>query len=65
MTTLVGSGGDCWQDVPRAGGATALPRWARRPRPGTAEHMVRVPGEAVAVLRQLGFPVRHPSGTRS
>ncbi|WP_345702987.1 AMP-binding protein, partial [Pseudonocardia eucalypti] len=61
MTALVESSEDYWQDVLRAGGYTALPRWARHPQPGTAEHTVAVSGEVAASLRrlagELGVPV--------
>lgn len=61
MGTHVEADREFWRGVLTAGGATAVPRWVRRPVPGTAEHEVVVPDgvtdAARALERRLGVPV--------
>ncbi|WP_055494770.1 amino acid adenylation domain-containing protein [Streptomyces sp. TP-A0356] len=51
-----------WGGVLSAGGFTAVPRWAREPVAGVAEHRAVVPDDVVRVVRALaaesGVPVR-------
>ncbi|MEU2789874.1 amino acid adenylation domain-containing protein [Streptomyces sp. NPDC007100] len=51
-----------WRGVLGAGGFAAIPRWTRRPVPGTAEHEAVVPDDLAAALRkvagELAVPLR-------
>ncbi|MGA5582300.1 non-ribosomal peptide synthetase [Streptomyces thermodiastaticus] len=62
MGTLTAADRDFWAAVLTAGGATAVPRWARDPVPGVAEHEEPVPEEIAGAVRalaaRLGVPAR-------
>jgi non-ribosomal peptide synthetase component F len=62
MGTLTAADRDFWAEVLTAGGATAVPRWARDPVPGVAEHEEPVPEEVAGAVRALaartGVPAR-------
>ncbi|WP_026253049.1 non-ribosomal peptide synthetase [Streptomyces sp. PsTaAH-124] len=61
MGALVAADRDFWTEVLTAGGFTAVPRWAPRPRPGTAGHEEPVPDRVAravhALAAELGVPV--------
>ncbi|QIJ60787.1 amino acid adenylation domain-containing protein [Streptomyces sp. JB150] len=61
METRVEADRDYWSRVLTAGGVTPVPRWVRRPVPGTAEREVEVPPDVTRSVRDLvarsGVPV--------
>ncbi|MFK0159753.1 amino acid adenylation domain-containing protein [Streptomyces sp. NPDC090493] len=61
MGTRVETDREFWTRTLTAGGATAVPRWAREPAPGTAGHRTPVPDDVTRAARQLagqrGLPV--------
>ncbi|MCG0061797.1 amino acid adenylation domain-containing protein [Streptomyces tricolor] len=61
MDTRVETDREFWSRVLTAGGSTAVPRWAGKPVPGTAEQETAVPDEVTAAVRRLvrrsGLPV--------
>ncbi|WP_448608153.1 non-ribosomal peptide synthetase [Geodermatophilus sp. URMC 60] len=52
-----------WREVLLAGGATALPRWAPHPVPGTAEVEVSLPAVTLVALRRLADRLAVPLGS--
>lgn len=52
-----------WREVLLAGGATAVPRWAPAPVPGTGEVEVPLPGATVVALRRLADRLAVPLGS--
>jgi amino acid adenylation domain-containing protein len=62
MPKLLKSSREYWRHVLDSGGITAVPRWARRPSVGIAEHEAAVSDDLVAALRSFadesGIPVR-------
>ena len=52
-----------WRGVLTAGGFTAVPRWAREPAAGVAEHEVVVPGDVAAAVRGLAGEMGVPVGS--
>ncbi|MFH9431878.1 amino acid adenylation domain-containing protein [Streptomyces sp. NPDC017615] len=56
METRVQADREFWRGVLTAGGLTAVPRWARTPEPGTAEHEVPVPEALGELARRLEVP---------
>ncbi|MFE1884718.1 non-ribosomal peptide synthetase [Streptomyces diastatochromogenes] len=61
METHLEADREFWSRVLTAGGTTTVPRWAREPAPGAAEHEVSVPDDvadaARGLVRRLGVPV--------
>ncbi|MEU0005920.1 amino acid adenylation domain-containing protein [Streptomyces sp. NPDC006314] len=61
MGTRVETDREYWSRMLTAGGVTAVPRWARKPVPGAAEHETSVPDDVTdavrALVRRWGVPV--------
>ncbi|MFF3175652.1 amino acid adenylation domain-containing protein [Streptomyces sp. NPDC057900] len=53
MNTPARTGAEYWRDVLAAGGSTAVPRWTRRPTPGTATVETAVPAALAEELNVL------------
>ncbi len=49
--------------LPAPGGATAVPRWTHRPRPGVAERLAAVPGDVAGAVRRLAGELDVPVGS--
>ncbi|GAB7064578.1 amino acid adenylation domain-containing protein [Streptomyces mexicanus] len=62
MGTLVAADRDFWAEVLTAGGFGAVPRWARDPVPGVAEHEEPVPAEVAEAVDALAARLGVPAG---
>ncbi|MER6035736.1 amino acid adenylation domain-containing protein [Streptomyces sp. NPDC001835] len=62
MGARVDADREFWSRVLTAGGSTAVPRWAREPVPGTAEHEAAVPDDVAGAVRGLAERCGAPAG---
>ncbi|GAA1006429.1 amino acid adenylation domain-containing protein [Streptomyces thermogriseus] len=63
MGTLVAADREFWSKVLTAGGFTAVPRWAREPVAGAAEHEETVPADTARAVRALAARLDVPVST--
>ncbi|MFJ2718015.1 amino acid adenylation domain-containing protein [Streptomyces sp. NPDC087437] len=63
MGALVAADREFWSEVLTAGGFTAVPRWAREPVAGDAEHEETVPAGTARAVRALAAELGVPSST--
>ncbi|MFF4862806.1 amino acid adenylation domain-containing protein [Streptomyces sp. NPDC001231] len=61
MGALVAADREFWSEVLTAGGFTAVPRWAREPVAGDAEHEETVPAGTARAVRALAAELGVPS----
>ncbi|WP_225077577.1 amino acid adenylation domain-containing protein [Streptomyces sp. CoT10] len=62
MGAFVAADREFWSEVLTAGGFTAVPRWAREPLAGDAEHEETVPAGTARAVRVLAAELGVPSG---
>ncbi|PZH19754.1 non-ribosomal peptide synthetase [Streptomyces sp. NTH33] len=60
MGALVAADREFWSEVLTAGGCTAVPRWAREPVAGVAEHEETVPADTARAVRALAAELDVP-----
>src|SRR4029450_11069720 len=60
MDALTETDPEYWRDVVVGRGFTAIPRWSLDPKPGTAEHEAKIPGDLIATLRRLASELNVP-----